>query len=233
MLPLRPVDARDILSLFFTVSPSIPADGGPEPSCPFPPVALFCSAVTAAAMAVAAAADARFDFADAGDFFLGEGDAPPPAAAAAAADTARGFPGGLCRGGRGLRGGVMAPPFSPPRELAAAARPVLFGEVGRRPTAPPPQPPLIIAGEAFLFACEPDPDCTSLAPPPPSLLAAAAAPAAAVLLANFLPVAPAPAVPAFLEAEVGVFLGDVAGWDWRLPLLVGGAVQPAGSGCRR
>lgn len=46
------------------------------------------------------------------------------------------------------------------------------------------------------------------------------------------------APPAFLEAEVGavvvVGLGDAApDWELMLPLLAGGADQPAGSGCRR
>lgn len=56
-LPLRPADARDILSLFFTVSPSTLADRGSEPTVPPfpPPVAVFCSSAVVAAVRAALA----------------------------------------------------------------------------------------------------------------------------------------------------------------------------------
>lgn len=110
-LPLRPAPPRDILSLFFTVSPSAAGDGGALPAAEEAAAAVAAAAVLAAVLAAARA--------DAEDL--------------AAAAPARAFPVELARGGRELGAGVVAAPAREP----AAAPPVLLGVITRRVTIPP------------------------------------------------------------------------------------------------
>lgn len=207
VLPPRSAAERDMANFFLTVASSTPpADEGEEEVPRAPPPAAPAAGGTRTALVAEETA----------------GDFPPPPEAAA-----RGFPaepalgrGCCCCCSSVLGVSVLgAPPAREPAAAAVAAAPPfeVVAVAARRATG---------VGELFLLFFLPAGVETPRAP-------FAAAAARELSLATPALLAPPPA---FLEAEVGVVVGlgdDAPDWELMLPLLAGGADQPAGSGCRR